>query len=311
MILKGVEVVVEKGDITKYEVDAIVNAANNKFLMGGGVAGAIKRKGGQVIEDEAVKKGPVRVGESVITSSGSLPSKHVIHAATMAMDFETNSDIIRDATESTLECAQKNNIESLAFCALGCGVGGFPLEVAAKIMGQEVFKYVREQKDPTLKKIIFVMFSDDAFAAFKKNIDGYLGYMEHKLSEGPFVTTDCIIDYQGGVVLIERSNPPFGWAIPGGFVDYGESVEDAVIREMKEETNLEIEDLKQFHTYSQPDRDPRFHTVTVVFTGKGKGTLAADSDAKAAKVFKLDELPENMAFDHRQVLEDYRNFLSK
>ena len=311
MILKGVEILIEKGDITQCKVDAIVNAANNKFLMGGGVAGAIKKKGGQIIEDEAVKQGPAKVGESVITSAGTLPSKHVIHAATMAMDFKTNSDIIRDATKSTLECAQKNKVESLAFCALGCGVGGFPLEVAAKLMGQEVFKYVREEKQPTLKKIIFVMFSDDAYSAFKKNIDGYIGYMEHKLAEGPFVTADCIIDYEGGVVMIERSNPPFGWAMPGGFVDYGESVEDAVIREMKEETNLDLEDLKQFHTYSEPSRDPRFHTVTVVFTAKGKRTLKADSDAKDAKVFKLDQLPENIAFDHRKVLEDYRNSLSK
>ena len=80
---------------------------------------------------------------------------------------------------------------------------------------------------------------------------------------------------------------------------------------MKEETGLDIEDLRQFHTYSEPSRDPRFHTVTVVFTGKGKGTLAADSDAKDAKVFKLDQLPKDIAFDHRKVLEDYRNSLSK
>ncbi|KPL07481.1 NUDIX hydrolase, partial [bacterium SM23_57] len=96
------------------------------------------------------------------------------------------------------------------------------------------------------------------------------------------------------------------WALPGGFVDYGESVEEAALREAKEETGLDVFDLKQFHCYSTPDRDPRQHTVTVVFTAKAKGKVAAFDDAADARFFSWDNLPEQMAFDHRQILEDYR-----
>ena len=106
--------------------------------------------------------------------------------------------------------------------------------------------------------------------------------------------------------MIERSNPPFGWAIPGGFLDYGESLETAVIREAKEETNLDLEELRQFHTYSEPSRDPRFHTVTTVFVAKGKGKPKAGDDAKNFALIKYDELLNlEYAFDHKKVIEDY------
>ncbi|MCX5667320.1 MAG: NUDIX hydrolase [Candidatus Omnitrophica bacterium] len=127
-----------------------------------------------------------------------------------------------------------------------------------------------------------------------------------KQQRGPFVAVDAIIDIDGGIVIIERSNPPFGWALPGGFVDNYESLEDAVRREMKEETCLELSDLRQFHAYSKPGRDPRFHTIGIVFTAKGKGTPKAGDDAANLKVIKLtdiDKIP--FAFDHKQVLEDY------
>jgi len=121
----------------------------------------------------------------------------------------------------------------------------------------------------------------------------------------PVPTVDIIIEYEGGIVLIERANPPFGWALPGGFIDYGESAESAAAREAREETCLSLDRLEQFRVYSAPDRDPRMHTLTVVFTARGEGTLCAADDAKGAAVFGLDELPDEMAFDHRQILVDY------
>ncbi len=119
------------------------------------------------------------------------------------------------------------------------------------------------------------------------------------------LTVDCIIRIDNKVVLIKRENPPFGWAIPGGFVDECETVEDAVRREMKEETNLSLENLKQFHVYSDPARDPRGHTVSVVFTAVGIGEPKAQDDAKEIGLFTEDTLPDDIAFDHRKILTDY------
>jgi ADP-ribose pyrophosphatase YjhB (NUDIX family) len=107
-------------------------------------------------------------------------------------------------------------------------------------------------------------------------------------------------------VLIERSNPPFGFALPGGFVDYGESLEEAVIREAKEETGLDLLELKQFHTYSDPARDPRFHTVTTVFTARAQGMPQAGDDAASVKVVPREEVEYlEFAFNHKDVLRDY------
>lgn len=123
----------------------------------------------------------------------------------------------------------------------------------------------------------------------------------------PMLTVDAIIETEGGIVLIKRKNPPYGWAIPGGFVDYGETIEDAVCREMKEETGLDVNLVRQFHTYSDPKRDPRHHTVTTIFIATAQGRPKADDDAEEAEVFTRDALPEDIAFDHRQILEDYFN----
>lgn len=121
----------------------------------------------------------------------------------------------------------------------------------------------------------------------------------------PFLTVDAIIEINGGIVLINRKNPPPGWAIPGGFVDYGETLEEAVVREAKEETGLDISLVRQFHTYSDPKRDPRHHTVATIFIAKASGTPVAADDAKEAGVFTRDNLPNDIAFDHRKILEDY------
>lgn len=134
----------------------------------------------------------------------------------------------------------------------------------------------------------------------------------------PFPTADCLIRYSAedgreGIVLIWRRNTPVGWALPGGFIDYGESVEEAVRREMKEETGLDLEELDLFSVYSAPDRDPRFHTISTVFTARGSGELKAGDDAARAAVFPLDELPapEEIVFDHNNIISDYlSNLLS-
>jgi len=126
-----------------------------------------------------------------------------------------------------------------------------------------------------------------------------------KKYRNPFPTVDVIIEIDQGIVLIERKNPPFGWALPGGFVDYGESLEDAAIREAKEETSLEVRDLRLLGCYSDPLRDSRMHTISAVYVAKGTGTPFAADDAANLKVFGLDELPEQLCFDHSKVLADY------
>ena len=122
----------------------------------------------------------------------------------------------------------------------------------------------------------------------------------------PVPTVDIIIEIEGKIVLIKRNNPPYGWALPGGFVDYGESFEQAALREANEETGLEVRNLKQFHTYSDPDRDARMHTASTVFIGRAEGTPKAGDDAGKAALFRQDNLP-SLAFDHATILDDYYN----
>jgi O-acetyl-ADP-ribose deacetylase (regulator of RNase III)/ADP-ribose pyrophosphatase YjhB (NUDIX family) len=305
MKIKNTEIKIVKGDVTDLKADAIVNAANNKGLMGGGVAGAIKKKGGKSIEDEAVKKCPIDIGEAVFTSAGSLKAKYIIHAATMDMSFKTDENKIRSSCRNSLKVADELKVESIIFPALGCGTGGFPLLASAKIMAQEVWRYLREEKT-SIKEITFCLYDQEAYETFNKGVIKYLEHIVYELQGGPFVTVDAIIEVDEGIVIIKRSNPPFGWALPGGFLDYGESLEDAVVREAKEETGLDVTDVKQFHTYSDPRRDPRFHTIGTVFTAKAKGAPQAGDDAAGVKVVKLSEIAGlDFAFDHKKILIDY------
>ena len=123
--------------------------------------------------------------------------------------------------------------------------------------------------------------------------------------QSPLVTVDIIIEVSGEIVLIERQNPPYGWALPGGFVDYGESLEAAAIREAKEETSLDVGLVEQFYTYSDPSRDPRHHTVSTVFIATAKGAPKGADDAKNAQLFTEDRLPQTIVFDHPRILRDY------
>lgn len=127
----------------------------------------------------------------------------------------------------------------------------------------------------------------------------------------PYLTVDVIIEFESetgaeGVVMIERKNPPYGWALPGGFVDYGETLEAAAVREAREETSLDVELIRQFHAYSDPERDERQHNVTVVFIARPLGgVLKARDDARRADVFSKTTLPSEIAFDHAGILSDY------
>ena len=124
--------------------------------------------------------------------------------------------------------------------------------------------------------------------------------------KNPVPTVDIIIEINGGIVLIERQNPPYGWALPGGFVDYGETLEHAAVREALEETGLQVHLKEQFHTYSDPERDARQHTISTVYIAEAKGTLLAGDDAKRAKIFYKENLPI-LVFDHTDILNDYFN----
>jgi ADP-ribose pyrophosphatase YjhB (NUDIX family) len=125
--------------------------------------------------------------------------------------------------------------------------------------------------------------------------------------KNPIPTVDIIIEVSGGIILIKRKNPPYGWALPGGFVDYGESLEEAAVREAREETGLDIKLKRQFHTYSAPDRDPRQHTITTVHIAQAKGIPKAGDDALEIGTFCEEKLPSPIVFDHAQILADYFN----
>lgn len=128
----------------------------------------------------------------------------------------------------------------------------------------------------------------------------------------PLLTADIIIELQNNnktqIVLIERLNPPYGWAIPGGFVDKGESVESAAIREAKEETGLDVTLNCLLGCYSDPDRDPRFHTASLVYIASADGLPIAGDDAKTTRLFDIDLIDVELAFDHQQILQDYLNY---
>jgi len=156
----------KRGDITEMSVDAIVNAANNQLILGAGVAGAIRRKGGPVIQEECNRIGPIKVGEAAITSGGNLKAKYVIHAASMSLGGKTTEESLVSSVRASLKLADQNGVETIAFPAIGTGIAGFPMERCAELMIEEVAKHLQGQT--CIRKVYFVLFSEDAFQTFQR-----------------------------------------------------------------------------------------------------------------------------------------------
>lgn len=164
-----IRIEVREGDISRFEADALVNAANNRLWMGSGVAGALKRAGGVEIEEEAVKKGPVPVGEAVVTRAGHLKAKYVIHAAVMGQDLTTDAEKIRRATRNSLLRADELGLKSIVFPALGTGVGGFPLEECARLMLSVIREHAKGKTG--LENVTFAIWGETACRIFKAELD--------------------------------------------------------------------------------------------------------------------------------------------
>ena len=158
------EITLHQGDITHLTTDAIVNAANSHLWMGAGVAGAIKRAGGGEIEREAVSKGPIPVGEAVVTGAGQLKARYVIHAAAMGQDLRTDAEKIRVATVNSLKRADELGLRSIAFPALGTGVGGFSYRQAAEVMIEAIRQYLVGQT--VLEEVVVALYGQCAYEAF-------------------------------------------------------------------------------------------------------------------------------------------------
>ena len=152
------------GDLTEQDVDAIVNAANNDLVLGGGVAGAIRRRGGPSIQDECTAHGPIRVGQAAITGGGQLKARHVIHAASMSLGGRTTADSLHAAMTATFEIAQRYGVDSLAVPAVGTGIAGFPLDECARIMASCLTQAMRAGWEPS--EVRFVLFDEAAMTAF-------------------------------------------------------------------------------------------------------------------------------------------------
>jgi len=168
-VYKNTRITIATEDITKLKVDAMVNPANSQLIMGGGVAGAILRAGGDQIQEEALKKAPASVGQAVATTAGRLKAKYVIHAPTMTRPaMPTNKENVRLATRAALECASRLGVTSVAFPGMGTGVGGLSLEKAAEDMVAEIKRHI--ESGTSLKNIILVGFNTDLTRAFEKSL---------------------------------------------------------------------------------------------------------------------------------------------
>lgn len=163
-LLKKIEIV--EGDITDMDVDAIVNAANNQLILGAGVAGAIRKKGGPKIQEECNKIGPIKVGEAAITTGGNLKAKYVIHAASMRLGGQTTEGSLRSCVRASLKLAEQNEVKTIAFPAIGTGVAGFPMQRCAFVMLEEILKHL--ESGSAIEKVYIVLFGESAYRTFEE-----------------------------------------------------------------------------------------------------------------------------------------------
>lgn len=211
--------------------------------------------------------------------------------------------ILRKKCQEALHQASAGRASSV--CIAPFVIDAFPVLGLTRIIAQEIHRFLTRYKT-SISKIFIETADRNLFCILKKEVYGYVNHLIDTLAREPYVTVDAIIETPKGIVIIERSNPPFGWALPGGFVERDESLEQAVRREAKEETNLRLKDLRQFHTYSDPRRDPRFHTIDTVFIAKGMGTPKSGDDAKSLKIVPHDRLLKGIyAFDHKRIIKEY------
>jgi len=162
---KGVQIEVMEADITEQQVDAIVNAANNDLILGGGVAGAIARKGGPSIQEECNRHGPIRVGEAAITGAGNLPARYVIHAASMRLGGKATAESIRSSVRHALQLAEQHGVRSIALPAVGMGIAGFPLNEGARLMMETLKAHI--DNGTGLQLVRFCLFGQEAVQAFE------------------------------------------------------------------------------------------------------------------------------------------------
>lgn len=230
-----------------------------------------------------------------------------------SVDFDVNNlDVVqgkyREYIRTHLLGAQELKMASLEIDIEDSRIADFPIVGSAKIAVQEILRLSKE-KDCAVGEINLFYHDVESLKVYQTTFEDYVKHIVETLGPGPYVTCDVIIEMKDGIILIERSNPPYGWALPGGFLDHDESLEEAAIREAREETNMDLENLKQFHTYSDPSRDPRFHTISTVFIAKGIGTPQFGDDAKGLKIVSYKELMQlKYAFDHNQIIKDYLGY---
>ncbi|MFP4472951.1 MAG: NUDIX domain-containing protein [Candidatus Omnitrophota bacterium] len=255
---------------------------------------------------ESLENFEVPRSERLVVSGNSRGAQHYTIMADFSFDGTLkDAEKIRSGYKDVLRKTAELKVRRLVLIPFGYQTGVITPSASAKVLAQELLRFIRFGRH-CLESVSICVTDEEHFDDFEKNIIGYLLHVQDTLGMGPYVTVDAIVERPEGIIIIERSNPPYGWALPGGFVDYGESLETAVVREVKEETGLDFQDIVQLKTFSDPCRDPRFHTVSTAFVGRGDGKPQAMDDAKDLRVVSYDDLLKGeYAFDHKKIIALY------